>query len=139
MTSKPLDLSQFDNHTPSPWEWKLNTVTNLKGETLTYPNTGKPLQNGYTLSGVIQTDLHDGTPWSPDRIDQANARLIAAAPDLLAEVKELRAYRDKMEERMEVLRKWERDRQLTEVHPQAKVALMIMEGKLRLNKRMNDD
>lgn len=36
----------------------------------------------YSLSpGVLLTSLPDGTPWG-DEIDQANARLIAAAPEM---------------------------------------------------------
>ena len=66
-----------------PWKWqKLAEFNNSK----------------YSLSpGVLLTDERDGTPWG-DTIDQANAALIAAAPDLArlvlekdAEIKRLRA------------------------------------------------
>lgn len=74
-----LDLSQFEGHTPGPW---------LRGD------------NG----GIRQTDgifayVRYSSPWvegawsdadaSPETI--ANDRLMAAAPELLAEVKRLRA------------------------------------------------
>ena len=101
-----LDLSQFDGHTPGPWG-----VDDDQG--ITEPS------GGYV--GSVRLNSYCDLSVDPD------ARLIAAAPDLLAELKELRSYKAEMEGRLNTLRKWEKDRQLTEVHPQAKVALMIME------------
>lgn len=55
-------------HTDGPWEWVKD---------------GDPNWPSYDLTpGVMTKDNRDGTPWG-DEIDQANARLIAAAPDLL--------------------------------------------------------
>lgn len=54
-------------HTPGPWEW-LEEIEN----------------SWYALSpGVLLTSDKTGTPWG-DETDRANARLIAAAPLLLA-------------------------------------------------------
>lgn len=57
-------------HTPGEWFWRDDV------------NTGE-----YDLSpGVLTTNLTDGTPWG-DEIDRANARLIAAAPEMLEALK----------------------------------------------------
>jgi hypothetical protein len=62
------------DHTPGPWAWKVGVDAG---------------QRQYRLSpGVLVTDDTDGTPWG-DEIDQANARLTVAAPDLLAALKAL--------------------------------------------------
>lgn len=51
-------------HTPGPWEWRRDG-------------------GAFFLSpGVLVTNFTDGTLWG-DELDQANAHLIAAAPDLL--------------------------------------------------------
>lgn len=55
-------------HTKGPWEWKDDDREKF-GHYRLHP-------------GILATDLSDGTPWG-DEIDRANARLIAAAPDLL--------------------------------------------------------
>lgn len=52
-------------YTKGPWEWRID-----KNDTVSLE------------PGVLITDYTDGTPWG-DKIDKANARLIAAAPDLL--------------------------------------------------------
>ena len=63
-------------HTPGPWSWRDDI------------NSGE-----WNLSpGVLITPDTDGTPGG-DKIDQANARLIAAAPELL---EALEAIKDKM-------------------------------------------
>lgn len=55
-------------HTPGPWEWT---------------HDAEPYSSQWTLSpGVLMVDGQDGTPGG-DEIDRANARLIAAAPELL--------------------------------------------------------
>jgi len=63
-------------HTPGPWEWT---------------HDAEPYSSQWTLSpGVLMVDGQDGTPGG-DEIHRANARLIAAAPDLLAAVKDARS------------------------------------------------
>jgi hypothetical protein len=72
MTTKPLDLSQFEGHTPGPWE----TATNPDHkEAVIYAG----------LRGIASV-------WAiPNSQDyKANALLIAAAPALLAECKRQR-------------------------------------------------
>ena len=53
------------SHTKGPWSWD---VEDLTGQCRLVP-------------GILLTDGTDGTPYG-DEIDRANARLIAAAPDL---------------------------------------------------------
>lgn len=71
-------------HTAGPWEWKDDDLETL---------------GMYRLApGILATDMTDGTPWG-DEIDQANAALIAAAPDLLKALKAMvlndrHTYRD---------------------------------------------
>lgn len=56
------------SHTPGPWSWT---------------HDADPHSSQWTLSpGVMLVEGSDGTPGG-DEIDRANARLIAAAPDLL--------------------------------------------------------
>ena len=66
-------------HTPGPWGWvKQTEARQLDGAVV-------PLSEPHDYSlgpGVLLTDYTDGTPWG-DEIDQANGRLIAAAPELL--------------------------------------------------------
>lgn len=65
-------MTETVKHTPAPWEWK---------------DDDKDEFGNYRLSpGILATALPDGTPWGDD-IDKANARLIAAAPDLLEALK----------------------------------------------------
>lgn len=66
-----MDTKQFDGHTPGPWV--VHKVSRIR---IVAP-----------LIHVISTDIQGRT--QPEA--QANARLIAAAPDLLAENKRLRA------------------------------------------------
>ena len=54
------------NHTPGPWTW-------AREEEVSAWSLGP---------GVLLTDYADGTP-DGDELDRANARLIAAAPELL--------------------------------------------------------
>jgi hypothetical protein len=51
--------------------------------------------------GVLLTDERDGTPWG-DTIDQANARLIAMAPDLAVRVLELEAENKRLRHAVKV-------------------------------------
>lgn len=60
-------------HTPGPWEW-------------TQDEAGQ----WFLSPGILISDASDGTPGG-DEHDQANARLIAAAPDLLEALIALKA------------------------------------------------
>lgn len=55
-------------YTKGPWSWKVQV--------------GYSGDKEYRLSPILNTDTTEGTPWG-DRVDRANAHLIAAAPDLL--------------------------------------------------------
>jgi hypothetical protein len=73
MTDKePLDLSQFDGHTPEPWTL---VPPSARGDE---PIVVRGHEGGFMVKGL-----------SPER-EVADARLIAAGPKLLAEVKRLR-------------------------------------------------
>ena len=60
------------SHTKGPWSWD---VEDLTGQCRLVP-------------GILLTDGTDGTPYG-DEIDRANARLIAAAPDLVEFVQQI--------------------------------------------------
>lgn len=90
MTDKPetaairAQMEALEGFTPGPWTWK-NDVNDEYSEWSVSP-------------GVLLADGPDGTP-SGDEIDRANARLIAAAPEMHAtiltlcdEVERLRAF-----------------------------------------------
>ena len=68
MTSKPLDLSQFEGHTPRPWDVRFSWIVGEDGEDV--------------ITTIPYAELEFGS--------EADEALIAAAPDLLAELKELR-------------------------------------------------
>jgi hypothetical protein len=63
-------------HTPGPWRWSTDYQTGA-GEKTWALVTG----DGYAAHGVL---VCDGLPNSPPELNPADARLIAAAPDLLA-------------------------------------------------------
>ncbi len=67
-------------YTKGPWEWK---------------DDDRETFGHYRLRpGILASSFIDGTPWG-DAIDQANARLIAAAPDLLEALEQsLKALED---------------------------------------------
>ena len=73
-----MNTEQFDGHTPAPWY--LNTPD---------PNPARTVR---FISDVC-TDLLGAT--------DADARLIAAAPDLLAEVKRLREENERLRDMIE--------------------------------------
>ena len=66
----------MSKHTPGPWHVKNNNA--VQGKTLTI------------VAESVKGGIHIGTmfPFEEDE-EQANARLIAAAPDMLAELKSI--------------------------------------------------
>lgn len=103
---KPLDLRQFIGHTPGPWWTTLEhpAMTNglYRGLLCFLEHSGEGTQPGCRLVAVCVDD--DGRAWqtTEPQVIEANARLMAAAPDLLAEVERLRgalkAIRDHLPE-----------------------------------------
>lgn len=79
MPQHHLMNEDFAAHTPGPWEWR---VLEEDGSTMRVLSPG-----------VLIVEQCGGGPWG-DSMDRANARLIAAAPTLLAERDEARAQRD---------------------------------------------
>lgn len=79
MSTKPLDLAQFEGHTPGEWllSAKLSGSENHKGFRLHD-------ENGYWIADVMPRD-EDGVE------GKANGMLLAYAPELLAELRERRA------------------------------------------------
>lgn len=83
-----LDLSQFEGHTPGPW----GVEEDDSFADCEFIPVHAPYGNGTTPIAEVQPCLnedYDGFAFTD--AERANARLIAAAPDLLAEVKRLRA------------------------------------------------
>lgn len=84
-----LDLSQFEGHTPGPWESDGSCV--------------RIYQDGRVEFCVA------GGAADPPGMMHSNARLIAAAPQLLAELREARARVEKLEdEKLLLLRELEK-------------------------------
>lgn len=75
-----LDLSKYEGHTPGPWK-----------------KSGRP--SGYDWCKITSGRVHVATitHWS-DSVNNQNTQLIADAPQLLAEVKELRSLIREMNE-----------------------------------------
>lgn len=68
------------NPTPGPWEWSDQEL--------------QPLGTQWSLTpGILIAEGNDGTPGG-DKIDRANARLIAAAPDFAEAARRLLAVFD---------------------------------------------
>ena len=65
----------MSEHTKGPWIWMEEEITGW----------------ARLSPGILLTDSNDGTPYG-DAIDRANAKLIAAAPDLLDAAKLFVAY-----------------------------------------------
>lgn len=85
MTNR-LNLHQFDGFTPGPWHRCTNNDT--CGENLAIGNGSQVLSKVYGFGYPIGKGYH---PQS-----DANAALIAAAPDLLNEARRLKAERDRL-------------------------------------------
>jgi hypothetical protein len=75
-------------HTPGPWKFiDASKVASYQYKSLCVIEAGN--------KQVASFSWNDNSPWFPTRIEsQANARLIAAAPDLLAALKMLREIDD---------------------------------------------
>ena len=76
-----MDLTQFDGHTPGPWQCILNNPL-AHGDVVTFEGEVVARIRGW---GWLQK-LPDGAAQQ-----DANGRLVAASPDLLAEVRRLTA------------------------------------------------
>ena len=70
-----MDTEQFDGHTPGPWSAEYGSLNTLV----------------WVQDGGDDIALYSVTPYEGDEVLDVDAELIAAAPDLLAEVKRLRA------------------------------------------------
>lgn len=86
MTDKPepLDLSIFDGHTPGPWRFIDTGVCGAYSQI--YGG-----DNACVAAAEFEYDDMDGEAMPVMRVSMRDALLILAAPDLLAEVKRLRA------------------------------------------------
>lgn len=83
------DEPMLSEHTPGPWVANRRFVTVVGSvDTWSGPVTG-------TIVEALETEQEDseGRVWSCAGSAEANARLIAAAPDLLAVIKKLVAWR----------------------------------------------
>lgn len=81
MATDPLDLEQFEGATPGPWH-----ITERFNEPYGYTPTVR-------VNAERDMSVPEGTVckvWGAEHDAEANARLIAAAPALLAEVRRLR-------------------------------------------------
>jgi uncharacterized protein (DUF1778 family) len=73
--TQPLDLAQFDGHTPPPWTFEPCDQTQYA---IRHRLDAK--------SAVRIATIH----WQGDKSEEKNARLVAAAPALLAKARRLR-------------------------------------------------
>src|SRR3990167_6129364 len=92
-TTKPLDLAQFDGHTSGPWEYR--PAQNYEGFSIA------PLHTLPTLAAVERCGAGrmNVASFNWPGQEEPNARLIAAAPALLAECKRQR-------EELEIANAW---------------------------------
>jgi len=65
------------NHTPGPWYLRTNRHTDSQGNSWGWLDAAPPGGQQRTIPGVNVT-------WTDGSITKANARLIAAAPEMLA-------------------------------------------------------
>ena len=98
-----LDLSRFEGSTPGPWLTSLDAPMSnplYRGIMAILEYSGVGAKPGNRLVAVLVED--DDRAWGTTEQEtiEANARLMAAAPDLLAEVERLRAERDAWRESM---------------------------------------
>jgi len=76
-----MNLDEFEGHTPGPWKWSEEQLSE-------YVPQSKALLCVFEGEEMEVIDM-----WLRWIGNDANKALIAAAPDLLAEVKELRAWK----------------------------------------------
>ena len=82
----PLDLSRFDGHTPGPWD-----VFDYDGQYVAVARrSGAYVAQCSGISATIEGEQL-----------RSNAELCAAAPTLLAEVRALRAERERLREALD--------------------------------------
>src|SRR4051812_44896320 len=78
-------------HTPGPWEWDWENTDNLYGRGAVQKAREKRAKGGFNWpdgEAIVQTDSRVYGP------NDADAALIAAAPDLLAALKAIAEYYD---------------------------------------------
>lgn len=103
--SPELDLAQFEGFTPGPWRHGSgnisNTIEAYSGRKVFDGDTG--FRSVATYQACEATHQHK----NEEANAAANARLIAAAPALLSEVKRLRSENERMRQAAKlVLGKW---------------------------------
>ncbi len=87
-----IDRDKFKGHTPGPWN-VLGDDEYAHGCPMIEVDNGKGGSEDWASIAYVVADVDDGLL---DK-DRANAALIAAAPDLLAENERLRAVADSLE------------------------------------------
>lgn len=80
-----IDLSLFEGHTPPPWQ---ASHDRLEHGCVVNSYGWRVYVGEHEKRAEIQNDTFDH-----DELSEPNARLIAAAPELALEVKELRAWK----------------------------------------------
>jgi hypothetical protein len=113
LASPPLDLAQFEGHSPAPWR----VVDGFVADHLRKALIAKQIQDARYYA-VARVEAFAGD-WNVDPSAPADACLIAAAPDLLAEVKRLREVNAYLEKKAELA---------DELHDQAVEALQAATG-----------
>ena len=87
-----IDTDKYEGHTPGPWRplFAVKADSNGRASTIETQATHPPYGNR-----IVITDIRT-QPCEADPLQdcEANAQLIADAPDLLAEVKRLRSIAD---------------------------------------------
>jgi len=99
-----IDTDKYEGHTPGPWVAKHDLVETEAKYGREYAHIinsdgwrvwlGESADiNDEPRDDIVHTTLLDNTRFGSKALGEADAKLIAAAPDLLAEVKELRAWK----------------------------------------------
>lgn len=91
--AKEMDLAQFDGHTIGPWKWlpegTLWVYIDGKNENVLWPLNVPGVRGDLTWAERL-----GACGINAEKNSETNARLIAAAPALLVELKACRAERD---------------------------------------------